>query len=74
MCLDIEANPSPEENSNILQIMEWKFVQVMHGMQAYTMNVCRMIDEKLTNIDNSFRHFTAQVGDLDIVLSKIRKT
>ena len=60
--MDIEANPGPEENSNILQIMEGKFAQVMHEIQAYTMNICRMIDEKWTN--KSFRHFTAQVGEL----------
>ena len=49
LCMDIEANPGPEENSNILQIMEGKFAQVMHEIQAYTMNICRMIDEKWTN-------------------------
>ena len=64
MCMDTEANPGPKENSNILQIMTWKFAQVMHGMQAYTMKICRKINGKWTNIDNCFRHFTTQVGEL----------
>ena len=44
--------------------MEWKFAQVMYGMQTYTANVCRMIEEKWTNIDKSFRDLTAHVGEL----------
>ena len=62
--MDIEANPGPDESNNILQIMEWKFAQVMYGMQTYTANICRMIEEKWTNIDNSFRDLTAHVGEL----------
>ena len=64
MCMDIEANPGPDESNNILQIMEWKFAQVMYGMQTYTANICRMIEEKWTNIDKSFRDLTARVGEL----------
>ena len=64
MCVDIEANPGPDESNNILQIMEWKFAQVMYGMQTYTANSCRMIEEKWTNIDKSFRDLTAHVGEL----------
>ncbi len=64
MCMDIEANPGPDESNNILQIMEWKFAQVMYGMQTYTANICRMIEEKWTNIDKSFRDLTAHVGEL----------
>ena len=33
MCMDIEANPGPDESNNILQIMEWKFAQVMYGIR-----------------------------------------
>ena len=64
MCMDIEANPGPDESNNILQIMEWKFAPIMYGMQTYTANVCRMIEEKWTNIDKSFRDLTAHVGKL----------
>ena len=64
MCTDIEANPGPDESNNILQIMEWKFSHVMYGMQTYTTNICRMIEEKWTNIDKSFLNLTAHVGEL----------
>ena len=64
ICKNIEANPSPDESNNILQIMEWKFAQVMYGMQTYTANFCRMIEEKCIIIDNSFRDLTARVGEL----------
>ena len=62
MCMDIEANPGPDESNNILQIMKWKFV--MYGVQTYTANICRMFEEKWTNIDKSFRDLTAHVGEL----------
>ena len=64
MSMDIKANPDPDESNNILQIMEWKFAQVMYGMQTYTTNICRMIEEKWTNIDKGFRDLTAHVGEL----------
>ena len=64
MCMDNEANPGPDKSNNTLQIMEWKFAQVMYGMQTYTANICRMIEEKWTNIDKSFRDLTARVGEL----------
>ena len=64
MSMDIKANLDPDESNNILQIMEWKFAQVMYGMQTYTTNICRMIEEKWTNIDKGFRDLTAHVGEL----------
>ena len=73
LCMDIETNPGREENSNILQIKELKFAKVMHAMQAYTMNICRIIDEKWTNVDNSFCHFTAQIGELRHCIEQNKK-
>ena len=62
--MDVEANPVLDESNNILQIMEWKFAQVMYGIQPYKANICRMIEKKWTNIDNSFRDLTGHVGKL----------
>ena len=35
-----------------------------YGMQTYTANICRMIEEEWTNVDKSFRDLTAHVGEL----------
>ena len=43
----------------------------MDAMQAYSVNTCRMIDEKWTN--KSFRHFTAQVGELRHCIEQNKK-
>ena len=64
MCIDIEANPVLDKSNNILRIMEWKLAQVMYGMQPYTANICRMIEEKWTNTDKSFRDLTGHAGKL----------
>eukprot|EP00745_Piridium_sociabile_P040995 TRINITY_DN79997_c0_g1_i4.p1 TRINITY_DN79997_c0_g1~~TRINITY_DN79997_c0_g1_i4.p1 ORF type:complete len:154 (+),score=30.37 TRINITY_DN79997_c0_g1_i4:214-675(+) len=63
-CMDVEANPGPAVDEQVMQFIDWRFSQVINGIQSYTANACRLIEDKFGNLEKDFRSFTAEVRKL----------
>ena len=49
---------------NFMNVIEWRFGQVLNGMHMYNANICKMIDERYGSLEQKIRQFSNEVGTL----------
>ena len=72
--MDVEKNPGPEENFvTLMQNVDWRFSQIMQGIQMHTAHINSKMDEKFGSLERTLGQLTADVNKLKQYVGKDRE-
>ena len=72
--MDVEKNPGPDENFvTLMQNVDWRFSQIMRGIQMHTAHTNCKMDEKFGSLERTLGQLTADVNKLKQYVGKDRE-
>ena len=72
--MDVEKNPGPEENFvTLMQNVDWRFSQIMQGIQMHTAHINSKMDEKFGSLERTLGQLTEDVNKLKQYVGKDRE-
>jgi len=72
--MDVEKNPGPDENFvTLMQNVDWRFSQIMRGIQMHTAYINCKMDEKFGSLERTLGQLTADVNKLKQYVGKDRE-
>ena len=72
--MDVEKNPGPDENFvTLMQNVDWRFSQIMRGIQMHTAHINCKMDEKFGSLERTLGQLTADVNKLKQYVGKDRE-
>ena len=73
-CMDVEKNPGPDENFvTLMQNVDWRFSQIMRGIQMHTAHINCKMDEKFGSLERTLGQLTSDVNKLKQYVGKDRE-
>ena len=72
--MDVEKNPGPDKIFvSLMQNVDWRFSQIMQGIQMHTAYINSKMDEKFGSLERTLGQLTADVNKLKQYVGKDRE-
>ena len=72
--MDVEKNPGPDENfTTVMQNIDWRFAEIMRGIQMHTAYINSKMDEKFGSLEQTLGQLTADVSRLKQYVGRDRE-
>ena len=72
--MDVEKNPGPDKIFvSLMQNVDWRFSQIMQGIQMHTAYINCKMDEKFGSLERTLGQLTADVNKLKQYVGKDRE-